>query len=858
MRRLILPVLLLAGAVAASAAEPLRLRAADVPSGEVKGVAGEASLRIIDAFRKRRPDVELAPATGLIIPGRSTMDMQPLMQIAGGVAPEVLYVNFRQSDTYVRQKLLYPLDRFIEREAGLELADGHLLSTAAYCERLGKAPHFREAFGERIPRIVWDVIRRECPYGLECPHLKDWGREPAADHFHVWAIPNARLVTALFYRKDVFAEEGLPDRVPETCEELLDWARRTTNPAENTYGLRVSLSEPGYSTLTFLYSYGGRVVERDENRQWRCRFDSPEATDAYLFTARLFLEPYTNRYGRFTTCIDTCEAVQPGQRQAMWFAYLDQSAFAEIDPEQIGFGPVPKGPDGNRGSELNCRMLGIYAGTEEKDPRQLEASWDYLWFVGSHEADLIRARTYVENGLGRFVRPELLRDAGFPELAETVPEGWAEANAEAVAHGIPEPYGRNCQLVYSYVSKAIDQFRNDRFVQSAIRRGDYEAARKRIEGILHDRVAMADEKMIGAIPPAEQRFRRRVAGAVVAAVFIAFVVLLRKVGRTFRPLARKSRPLVASNAEAPLLLLLPALLTIAVWAYWPLARGSVIAFQHFYVRGGSEWVGLDNFAAVLFSAEFWHSLRVSIRYTLLYLAFGFCAPIILALLLSEVPRGKVLFRCIYYLPAVLSGVVVMFLWKGFYGPYGLVNQLCNHVLHAVNAVFGTAYADLAVNWLAHPSMALFFCLLPTIWAGMGPGCLIYLAALKTVPEDLYEAADLEGAGLFAKIRHITLPSIRALVLINFVGAMIGAMKSGSQYVLAMTGGGPYAPYGATEVVGLHIFWEAFGYLRFGSATAMAWILGSLLIGFTVFQLRRLSRMEFRGSGSAPKSMEERR
>jgi len=84
-----------------------------------------------------------------------------------------------------------------------------------------------------------------------------------------------------------------------------------------------------------------------------------------------------------------------------------------------------------------------------------------------------------------------------------------------------------------------------------------------------------------------------------------------------------------------------------------------------------------------------------------------------------------------------------------------------------------------------------------------------------------------------------------VVLINFVGSMIGAMKGSSGFIMAMTGGGPYNPYGQTEVVGLHIFWEAFGYLRFGSAVAMGWVLGAMLIGFTLVQLQRLSRMEFR-------------
>ena len=146
-------------------------------------------------------------------------------------------------------------------------------------------------------------------------------------------------------------------------------------------------------------------------------------------------------------------------------------------------------------------------------------------------------------------------------------------------------------------------------------------------------------------------------------------------------------------------------------------------------------------------------------------------------------------------------------------------------------------------------MALFFCLLPVVWAGMGPGCLIYLAALKTVPEEIYEAADIDGAGIFHKVKHIAFPGIKGLVMINFVGVMIGTIKGGSEMVLAMTGGGPYTPYGQTEVIGLHIFWQAYGFLRFGAATAMAWVLGSLLIGFTVIQLTRLSRMEFKRAGA---------
>ena len=85
------------------------------------------------------------------------------------------------------------------------------------------------------------------------------------------------------------------------------------------------------------------------------------------------------------------------------------------------------------------------------------------------------------------------------------------------------------------------------------------------------------------------------------------------------------------------------------------------------------------------------------------------------------------------------------------------------------------------------------------------------------------------------------------MLINFIGAMVGAIRGSSEFVLAMTGGGPYAPYGSTEVIGLHIYWQAYGYLRFGQASAMAWVLGSMLVGFTVLRLQQLSRLEFRSA-----------
>ncbi|OGV39230.1 MAG: hypothetical protein A2X48_01230, partial [Lentisphaerae bacterium GWF2_49_21] len=383
---------------------------------------------------------------------------------------------------------------------------------------------------------------------------------------------------------------------------------------------------------------------------------------------------------------------------------------------------------------------------------------------------------------------------------------------------------------------------------------DEKGAKSRIQEILNVRVEMANQKMLNILPDDVRKFRTNVAAVVSIALFAVFILVLLKVFRTF------SQNMTRSDADrargewqfgrhkVAYLLLLPAVLSIAVWSYWPLMRGTIMAFQDYNVRGFSTWMGFENFATVLFSAEFWYALLISLEYTVMFMSFGFIAPIVLALLLSEVPKGKIFFRTIYYLPAVLSGVVVIFLWKGFYGQHGMINQMLNFCVDSVNYICGTHITEFTAEWLNSPRFALFFCLLPSIWAGMGPGCLIYLAALKGIPDDLYEAADIDGANAFYKVWSISLPSIKSLIAINFIGAAIGCMKSGSEFILAMTGGGPYTPYGATEVIGLHIFWEAFGYLRFGVATAMAWVLGVMLIGFTVYQLQSLSRMEFKAAG----------
>jgi multiple sugar transport system permease protein len=219
------------------------------------------------------------------------------------------------------------------------------------------------------------------------------------------------------------------------------------------------------------------------------------------------------------------------------------------------------------------------------------------------------------------------------------------------------------------------------------------------------------------------------------------------------------------------------------------------------------------------------------KFVAITLAFGFVTPIVLAILLAEIPRGKVFFRTLFFLPQMTSGLVVTLMWGMMYNP--TENGVLNRLLLGLHLP--------AQAWLQDPFWAMFCCVLPGVWAGAGVGSLIYIAALKAFPDDFYEAAAIDGAGLLRRLVHITLPQLMPLIVINFVGAFIGACQSmGSIFLLTFGGPGK-----ETTVLGLAIWKLAYNDLRFSAATTLAWFMGTALIAFTYLQIRFLRRVEFR-------------
>ncbi|MCL1888531.1 MAG: extracellular solute-binding protein [Kiritimatiellaeota bacterium] len=819
-------------------------------------------------------EVRLKGFSGVSIEGAG-MDSRPLMAIAGGVAPDVLYVNFRQSETYIRQGFLLPLDGYLGMTEHGDYTRAHEVDEeSAWTDRKERVPRVHEA--------IRPVIERDG---------------------HVWALPSGGVLgKVMFYRKGLLEAAGVPEPKWEwTWDDLYDACRKIADPAEDVWGIGfIGSRQESAGWIGYLWGAGGEVL-REEEGEWRAGFASRAGAVALEFYTRLAAERWVDASGRtrrgyaYRNAGDVGRKWEQG-RVAFFAGYVDEMVLSQANPETTGMAPLPFGPAGKRGGEINARLQGVFAGVRDAAVR--DAAFEYVWWCGSEEAMKIRTAALVEGGLGPFVNPRWLEAFGYGDQLQLAPKGWGEVFEEALRTGTPEPYERNCQLVYEMMTGPLQAA-----IALAARDGlpgDYETRLEALQGLLRGGANETDRRMLGVVPPEEQRLRRRVAGAALAVIAGVFAWMLRRIARTFAgsdQFAGKGG--VAGRPWLAWALLAPALLTILVWHYLPLTWGSGMAFQDYRIMGGSRWAGLDVLGGVLWDKEWWRAVWNSTRYSAWVVALSFLPPVMLAVLLHEIGRGKVFFRLVFYLPAVMGGLVVIYVWRSFYEgtEWGMMNRAAMSVpvaawvavSFALAAAFfafgrrlwlqgsrgwgaacvaagvvagvmilqiawpvwraaeGGMWAKLLARpgepwrWLDDPSTAMFCCVLPMAWAGMGPGCLVYLAALKGLPDDFYDAAALDGAGMLDKILFVVLPALRPLLVLQFIGVFIASWNSAGT-ILAMTGG-----RGATQVAGLHIFYDAYLHLRFGSATAMAWLLGLMLIGFTVFQLRMLARVRFQAN-----------
>lgn len=269
--------------------------------------------------------------------------------------------------------------------------------------------------------------------------------------------------------------------------------------------------------------------------------------------------------------------------------------------------------------------------------------------------------------------------------------------------------------------------------------------------------------------------------------------------------------------------LTPAALLLLLFSIFPAAAALYLSFTSYNVFEPVEWVGVANYRSLLGDPEFWRAMFNTFYYWILVTPALVILPVFLAILVNQALIGVKVFRLIYYFPALVSVVVTAFLWGWMFQSEGIFNYMLG--------LFGAE----PVKWLTSKYFVMPSLAIVTVWQGLGYYMLFYLAGLQAVPEDLYEAAELDGAGFWSKHIRITFPMLKPVIFFVSVVSTMGAFKEFT-LMLTMTEGGPI---GASTTVVYMVFDAAFKQLDMGYASAVSFVLFIVILLLTLVNKRSM-------------------
>ena len=764
----------------------------------------DPSTKQILRFTAAHPEIRPLQWGGLTLPGaggRATF----MLALAGNTAPDVYKAWFHILRHDIDEGFCHPLNEWLGEDAD---GDGRLSDAEA----------------------KWSGWK-------DVPPL--W-RDVATKNGKVYAVPTPGFAYyGLIYRKDLVKAAALdPETPPRTWNDFTAWCERLTYRDKVIPGATVQRGQRAlgienrpWGFLPWVGAAGGDVIRRS-GEKWEACFDSPECLRAAEFLKGLIARGVVRTLPELSLSNEVADLFVQGEIACVFggedlVAYLTENL--NFPADQIGLMPFPAADEKCLPVlQAHKHFYAMTEGVARRPKAERDAVWACVNELASKAVYDETVRKNVAEGRARWCLPADLERLGFNEHLAEVPPGIRQMYADLAAgriKAVTEPYMGFWQAASDLVSRRFLGI----LLSDAGKDLDCAAALKSItEDANRGLMFQADKRNIDAKRPLA-----RVILGVLAICALACIWLIAAKHRNSQSTNHEPR---TTNHEPrttlhPWLFLAPAIISIALWSYWPLIRGAMMAFQDYRIVGSASWEGLDNFIRVATSPGFWKAWARTLEYVGITLVLGFTTPILLALLLSEIPRGKVFFRTVYFLPHLTSALVVTLMWKMMFDPTenGLLNQALAHLGIARHA------------WLQDPAWAMTCCILPGVWAGAGMASLIYVAALHSLPPDYYEAAAIDGAGIFGRFRHVTLPQLAPLMVINFVGAFIAAFQ-GMGSIFLLTFGGPGD---ATNVLSLAIWKEAYNNLRFSTATTMAWFLGVALIGFTYLQIRFLRRVEFR-------------
>ncbi len=266
------------------------------------------------------------------------------------------------------------------------------------------------------------------------------------------------------------------------------------------------------------------------------------------------------------------------------------------------------------------------------------------------------------------------------------------------------------------------------------------------------------------------------------------------------------------------LFLLPQYLGLLCFVVGPVLASLFLSFSEWNLVAPPQWIGFENYRVSFQTVVFWQTWRNTIYYVVASVSGSIVLSLLLALALNEKLRGVTIYRGIYFLPVVTSAVAVSMVWRWLYNPeFGLFNALLSMI--------GLP----TLPWLNSLRWAMPSVIIMSIWQTVGYNMVIFLAGLQGIADQFYEAAEIDGANVWQRFRHITLPLLSPTTFFILITATIGAFQAFNQ-IYIMTNGGPA---NATRVVLLHIYILAFRLFKIGEASAVSWVLFLILFTLTL-------------------------
>ncbi len=282
------------------------------------------------------------------------------------------------------------------------------------------------------------------------------------------------------------------------------------------------------------------------------------------------------------------------------------------------------------------------------------------------------------------------------------------------------------------------------------------------------------------------------------------------------------RGYMAERRMAALLFVLPSLLFLAIFVVYPIVNAFYLSLHRYDLLTPPVWDGLGRYRLLFDDDRFFKALGNTLLFAVMTVPLGTVISLMLAVLINQPVRAIYLFRTAYYLPVVTSFVAVSFIWLWIYEPqFGLLNQLLENL--------GLP----TLSWLRDPTTSMLSIAILSIWKNAGYNMIIFLAGLQGVPDYLYEAAEIDGAGPVQRFWHITLPMLSPTTFFVFVVYFIGALQMFTQSWILTQGG----PLDSTLTVVYLIYQNGFEFLKMGSAAAMSVILFILIAIVTYINTR---------------------